>query len=30
MSLTREAEQVSGIPYVMSAYRDQAEKILNA
>lgn len=30
MSLTEEAEKVSGIPYVMRAYRDQAEKILDA
>jgi glutamate synthase domain-containing protein 2 len=28
MSLTREAEEVSGIPYVMEAYREDAEKIL--
>jgi len=30
MSLTKEAEQVSGIPYVMEAYRDAAEKILES
>ncbi|MCX5712581.1 MAG: glutamate synthase-related protein, partial [Candidatus Omnitrophica bacterium] len=29
MSLTEEAEKVSGIPYVMDAYRKEAEKILN-
>jgi glutamate synthase domain-containing protein 2 len=29
MSLTEEAAQVSGIPYVMDAYRQQAEAILN-
>lgn len=28
MSLTEEAEHISGIPYVMSAYREEAEKIL--
>jgi len=28
MSLTREASDVSGIPYVMDAYRDEAEAIL--
>ena len=28
MSLTEEAEKVSGIPYIMRAYRDEAEKIL--
>ena len=28
MSLTEEAEKISGIPYVMSAYREEAEKIL--
>ena len=28
MSLTEEAEKVSGIPYVMRAYREQAEEIL--
>ncbi len=28
MSLTREAEEISGIPYVMDAYRDKAEQIL--
>jgi len=29
MSLTEEAEKVSGIPYVMRALRDEAEKILD-
>ena len=29
MSLTREAEAVSGIPYVMDAYRQEAEAILD-
>jgi hypothetical protein len=29
MSLTEEAAQVSGIPYVMDAYRKEAEAILN-
>lgn len=29
MSLTEEAAKVSGIPYVMDAFRDEAEKILN-
>jgi len=29
MSLTREAEEISGIPYVMDAYRTEAMKILN-
>jgi glutamate synthase domain-containing protein 2 len=28
MALTEEAERISGIPYVMSAYREEAEKIL--
>jgi hypothetical protein len=28
MSLTEEAARISGIPYVMSAYREEAEKIL--
>jgi len=28
MSLTKEAEEISSIPYVMDAYRKQAEKIL--
>jgi hypothetical protein len=28
MALTKEAAKVSGIPYVMDAYRDEAEKIL--
>jgi glutamate synthase domain-containing protein 2 len=30
MALTEEAEKVSGIPYVMSAYRDAAEAILDS
>lgn len=30
MSLTEEASKVSGIPYVMEAYREEAEKILEA
>jgi glutamate synthase domain-containing protein 2 len=30
MSLTPEAAKVSGIPYVMDAYREEAEKILNS
>jgi hypothetical protein len=29
MSLTEEAAKVSGIPYVMDAYRKEAEKILS-
>lgn len=29
MSLTEEASKISGIPYVMEAYRDQAEAILD-
>jgi hypothetical protein len=29
MSLTEEAAKVSGIPYVMDAYRKEAEAILN-
>jgi glutamate synthase domain-containing protein 2 len=29
MSLTPEAAQVSGIPYVMDAYMEEAEKIIN-
>ena len=28
MSLTREAEDVTGIPYVMDAYRSEAEAII--
>jgi hypothetical protein len=28
MSLTRECEEVSGIPFVMDAYRKEAEKWL--
>jgi glutamate synthase domain-containing protein 2 len=30
MTLTLEAAQVSGIPYVMDAYREEAEKIINS
>ncbi len=30
MTLTPEATQVSGIPYVMDAYKEEAEKIINA
>jgi len=30
MALTPEAAQVSGIPYVMDAYREEAEKIINS
>jgi glutamate synthase domain-containing protein 2 len=29
MSLTKEAEEISGIPYVMDAYRKEAERILD-
>ena len=29
MALTPEAAQVSGIPYVMDAYKEEAEKIIN-
>jgi hypothetical protein len=29
MALTRDAADVSGIPYVMNAYREEAEEILN-
>jgi glutamate synthase domain-containing protein 2 len=29
MSLTRDCEQVTGIPYIMDAYRQEAEAILN-
>jgi hypothetical protein len=29
MSLTEEAAKISGIPYVMDAYRKEAEKILS-
>jgi hypothetical protein len=28
MSLTKEATKISGIPYVMDAYREEAEEIL--
>jgi hypothetical protein len=28
MALTEEAAKISGIPYVMDAYREEAEKIL--
>jgi glutamate synthase domain-containing protein 2 len=30
MSLTRECAEVTGIPFVMDAYRDEAEEILNS
>jgi glutamate synthase domain-containing protein 2 len=30
MALTPEAAQVSGIPYIMDAYREEAEKIINS
>ncbi|MBE9545866.1 MAG: FMN-binding glutamate synthase family protein [Proteobacteria bacterium] len=30
MSLTEEATKVSGIPYVMDAYKEEAEKIINS
>ncbi len=30
MALTPEAAEVSGIPYVMDAYREEAEKIINS
>ena len=30
MALTREAAEVSGIPYVMDAYRDEAFSIIDA
>ena len=30
MTLTEEASKVSGIPYVMDAYREQAEAILES
>jgi len=30
MSLTKECEEVTGVPYVMDSYRDQAMNILNA
>jgi glutamate synthase domain-containing protein 2 len=30
MALTEDAAEVSGIPYVMDAYREQAERIINA
>ena len=30
MSLTEEASRISGIPYVMDAYREEAEKIINS
>ena len=29
MSLTKEAESVSGIPYVMDAFREEAEAVLS-
>jgi hypothetical protein len=28
MSLTEEATKVSGIPYVMDAFREEAEKVM--
>jgi hypothetical protein len=28
MALTEEAARISGIPYIMDAYREEAEKIL--
>jgi hypothetical protein len=28
MALTEEASKISGIPYIMDAYREEAEKIL--
>jgi len=30
MSLTEEAASISGIPYIMEAYREEAEKIINS
>ncbi len=30
LALTPEAAQVSGIPYIMDAYRQEAEKIINS
>lgn len=30
MSLTEDAAKISGIPYVMNAYREEAEKVLNS
>ena len=30
MALTEEAAKISGIPYVMDAYREEAEEILLA
>jgi hypothetical protein len=30
MALTREASEVSGIPYVMDAYREEAIRIIEA
>ena len=30
MALTEEAAKISGIPYVMDAYRDEAEAILES
>ncbi len=29
MALTEEAAKISGIPYVMDAYREEAERIIN-
>lgn len=30
MALTEEAAKISGIPYVMDAYREEAEEIMNS
>jgi hypothetical protein len=30
MALTPEAAQVSGIPYIMDAYKEEAERIINS
>ena len=29
MSLTEEAAKISGIPYVMDAYREEADSVIN-
>jgi hypothetical protein len=29
MSLTEEAAKISGIPYVMNAYREEAQRVLD-
>lgn len=29
MALTEEAAKISGIPYVMDAYREEAERVIN-